>query len=173
MLIDIILILTAIGAVFAGYSRGFLRSLFTTVGYIGGGILGLWLGLDFTTRVHGTLNRFLLVFFAVLIFAEIGRRLLGSVATFFRARLLWAPFRFIDSVAGVALELVRVTIFAYLLITLALWSPWGFAKKEIAQSKIYPQMKKEMPRALDQVRVEIEKKLGAIPRLSSALGQQR
>lgn len=165
MIVDAILILTALGAVITGFRRGFLQSLFSTVGYIGGGILGLILGLDFTSKVHSTLNRFLLVFFAVLIFAEIGRRLLGSLATFFRARLLWAPLRFIDSIAGVALELVRVTIFAYLLIALALWSPWSFAKNAIAESKIYPQMKKEMPHVLDQLRVEIEKKLGTIPRL--------
>lgn len=165
MLVDAILILTAIGAVISGYRRGFLQSLFSTIGYIGGGILGLVLGLDFTTKVHSTLNRFLLLFFAILIFAEIGRRLLGMLATFFRARLLWAPLRFLDSIAGVALELVRVTIFAYLLIAIALWSPWSFAKDAIADSKIYPQMKKEMPHALDQLRVEIEKKLGTIPRL--------
>lgn len=164
MLIDAILILTAFGAVISGYRRGFLQSLFSTIGYIGGGILGLVLGLDFTSKVHSTLNRFLLLFFAILIFAEIGRRLLGMLATFFRARLLWAPLRFLDSIAGVALELVRVTIFAYLLIAVALWSPWSFAKDAIADSKIYPQMKKEMPHALDQLRVEIEKKLGTIPR---------
>lgn len=165
MLVDAILILTAIGAVISGYQRGFLQSLFSTIGYIGGGILGLALGLDFTSKVHSTLNRFLLLLFAILIFAEIGRRLLGMLATFFRARLLWAPLRFLDSIAGVALELVRVTIFAYLLIAVALWSPWSFAKDAIADSKIYPQMKKEMPHALDQLRVEIEKKLGTIPRL--------
>jgi len=165
MLVDALLILTAIGAVITGFRRGFLQSLFSTVGYIGGGVLGLILGLDFTSKVHSTLNRFLLVFFAVVIFAEIGKRLLGSLATFFRARLLWAPLRFIDSIAGVALELVRVTIFAYLLITLALWSPWSFAKNAIEESKIYPQMKKEMPHVIDQLRVEIEKKLGTIPRL--------
>lgn len=165
MLVDAILILTAIGAVISGYRRGFLQSLFSTIGYIGGGILGLVLGLDFTTKVHSTLNRFLLLFFAILIFAEIGRRLLGMLATFFRARLLWAPLRFLDSIAGVALELVRVAIFAYLLIAVALWSPWSFAKDAIADSRIYPQMKKEMPHALDQLRVEIEKKLGTIPRL--------
>lgn len=165
MLVDAILILIAIGAVISGYRRGFLQSLFSTIGYIGGGIVGLVLGLDFTSKVHSTLNRFLIVFFAVLIFAEIGRRLLGMLATFFRARLLWAPLRFLDSIAGVALELVRVTIFAYLLIAVALWSPWSFAKDAIGESKIYPQMKKEMPRVLDQLRVEIEKKLGTIPRL--------
>ncbi len=165
MLVDAILVLTAVGAVISGYRRGFLQSLFSTIGYIGGGIVGLVLGLDFTSKVHSTLNRFLIVFFAVLFFAEIGRRLLGMLATFFRARLLWAPLRFLDSIAGVALELVRVTIIAYLLIAVALWSPWSFAKDAIVESKIYPQMKKEMPHALDQLRVEIEKKLGTIPRL--------
>jgi len=165
MLVDAILILTAVGAIITGFRRGFLRSLFSTIGYIGGGILGLSLGLDFTSKIHSSLNRFLLVFFAIFILAEIGRRLLGMLATFFRARLLWAPLRFIDSVAGVALELVRVTIFAYLLITIALWSPWSFAKNAIAESKIYPEMKRQMPHALDQLRVDIEKKLGTIPQL--------
>ncbi len=165
MLIDAILILTAVGAAITGFRRGFLRSLFSTIGYIGGGILGLSLGLDFTSRVHSSLNRFLLVFIAIFLFAEIGRRLLGMLATFFRARLLWAPLRFIDSIAGIALELLRVTIFAYLLIAVALWSPWSFAKSAIGQSKIYSEMKREMPHALDQLRVDIEKKLGAIPRL--------
>lgn len=165
MLVDAILLLAAIGAVITGFRRGFLRSLFSTIGYIGGGILGLSLGLDLTSKVHSSLNRFLLVFVAVFLFAEIGRRLLGMLATFLRARLLWAPLRFIDSIAGIALELLRVTIFAYLLITLALWSPWSFAKSAIAHSKIYAEMKKEMPHVLDQLRVDIDKRLGAIPRL--------
>lgn len=165
MLFDILLILIGIGAVFTGYHRGFLRSLFSTIGYLGGGILGLIIGLDFTSQVHSTLNRFLLVFIAIFLFAEIGRRLLGGLANFFRARLLWAPLRFIDSIAGVALELVRVTIFAYLLVSVLLWSPWSFAKTAISQSKIYAEMKKDMPHVLDQLRVDIEKKLGAIPRL--------
>lgn len=173
MLVDGILILTAVGAVISGFRRGFLQSLFSTIGYIGGGILGLSLGLDFTSKVHSSLNRFLLVFFAIFLCAEIGRRILGMLAGFFRARLLWAPLKFIDSVAGVALELVRVTIFAYLLIALVLWSPWSFAKHAIAESKIYPEMKKQMPHALDQLRVDIEKKLGTIPQLKSFSNLQK
>lgn len=173
MLVDGILILTAVGAVISGFRRGFLQSLFSTIGYIGGGILGLSLGLDFTSKVHSSLNRFLLVFFAIFLCAEIGRRVLGMLASFFRARLLWAPLKFIDSIAGVALELVRVTIFAYLLIAIALWSPWSFAKHAIAESKIYPEMKKQMPHALDQLRVDIEKKLGTIPQLQSFSNLQK
>ena len=163
MIIDALLVLAAVGAVFSGFRRGFLQSIFSTIGYIGGGVLGLWLGLAIALKVH--LNKFLVLFFAIFLLAEIGRRILGMLAQFFRARLLWAPLRFIDSIAGVALELVRVTIFAYLIITLALMSPWTFARQSIAQSKIYPEMKKEMPRALDKLRVDIEQRLSAIPGL--------
>jgi uncharacterized membrane protein required for colicin V production len=173
MLVDLLLILAALSAAFTGFRRGFLRSLFSTIGYIGGGLLGLGLSLNFTSRVHSSLNKVLLVFFAVFIFAEIGRRFFGMLAKYFRARLLWSPLRFIDSVAGVALEFVRVTIFAYLLISLALWSPWSFAKNSIAGSKIYPEMKKEMPRTLDQLRIEIEKKLGTIQQLKSYSNLQK
>lgn len=163
MILDALLVLAAVGAVFSGFHRGFLQSIFSTIGYIGGGVLGLSLGLAIAPKVH--LNKFLVLFIAIFLLAEIGRRLLGMLAQFFRARILWAPLRLVDSIAGVALELVRVTIFAYLLITLTLMSPWTFAKHSIAQSKIYPEMKKEMPRALDQLRIDIEKRLGAIPRL--------
>ena len=163
MIVDALLVLAALGAVFSGFRHGFLHSILSTIGYIGGGVLGLWLGLAIVPKVH--LNKFLILFIAIFIFAEIGKRVLGMLAHFFRARLLWAPLRFIDSIAGVALELVRVTIFAYLIITLALMSPWTFARDSVYKSKIYPEMKKEMPRALDKLRVDIEKKLSAIPGL--------
>lgn len=163
MIIDALLILAAVGAVFSGFRRGFLQSIFSTIGYIGGGVLGLTLGLAIAPKVH--LNKFLVLFLAIFLLAEIGRRILGMLAQFFRARILWTPLRFIDSILGVALELVRVTIFAYLIIAVALLSPWSFARHEIAQSKIYPEMKKQMPHALDQLRINIEKKIGASPRL--------
>ncbi len=163
MIVDALLVLAALGAIFSGFRRGFLQSIFSTIGYIGGGVLGLTLGLAIAPKVH--LNKFLVLFLAIFLIAEIGRRILGMLAQFFRARLLWAPLRFIDSILGVALELVRVTIFAYLIIALVLLSPWTFARHSIAQSKIYPEMKKQMPRALDQLRIDVEKKIGASPRL--------
>lgn len=173
MIVDILLVLMAFGAVISGYRRGFLQTLFSTIGYIGGGILGLALALNFSSKVHSSVNRFLLVIFAIFLMAEIGRRLFGSLAKFFRARLLWSPFRFIDSLAGVALELARVIIFAYLLISVALWSPWAFARHAVAQSTIYPRMQKQMPHVLDQLRKDIEKKYGTIPQLQSFVTPQK
>lgn len=163
MIVDALLVLAAVAAVFSGFHRGFLQSIFSTIGYIGGGVLGLWLGLAIAPKVH--LNKYLVLFIAIFLSAEMGRRVFGMLAHFFRARLLWTPLRFIDSILGIALEFVRVTIFAYLIIALVLLSPWAYARHWIAQSRIYPEMKKQMPHALDQLRIDVERKIGASPRL--------
>ena len=158
MLVDIVLVLLAISAVLSGFRRGFLHTIFTTVGYIGGGILGLVLGLHWVANIHSSVNRFILIIVAIFVVAQIGRQILGSISKFFRSKLLWAPLRLIDSLAGVILELIRVAIFAYLLISVILWSPWASARNAVSESTIYPKLTEKMPHILNQLRADIEKK---------------
>ena len=158
MLVDLILLLLAGIALFTGYHRGFLRTLFSTIGYIGGGVLGLTLSLHYLSKVESQINKFALALAAIFLGAEIGRRICGSLAQFFRTKILWAPLRLIDSVAGALLELIRTAILAYLLISLLLWAPWSVARSSIAQSIAYPKMKAVAPEILTQLRREIEKK---------------
>lgn len=159
MIVDIILILAAITAVIAGFRRGFLHTLFSSVGYIGGGIAGLALSLHFVADVQNPINKFAAIVVAIFLVAELGRRSFGWAAKFFRAKILWAPLRFIDSLAGVVLEFIRVAILAYLLISVILWSPWASARDAVSESTIYPELSKQMPHILDQLRAEIEKNL--------------
>lgn len=164
MIADIILILLASAAAVTGFRRGFLQTLFPTVGYIGGGVLGLVLSLHFLADVENPVNKFMGIVTAIFLVAELGRRGFGWIAKFFRTKILWAPFRFIDSLAGVALEFIRVAIVAYLLISVVLWSPWASARNAVSESTIYPKLSREMPQILDQLRAEIEKNL-SIPKL--------
>ncbi|MDP1721117.1 MAG: CvpA family protein [Candidatus Nanopelagicaceae bacterium] len=165
MFVDAVLIILAILGVITGFRRGFLHTVFSTVGYIGGGVLGLALALQFAAEVHSALNRFGATVLAIFIMAELGRRLLGALAKFFRARLLWSPLRFIDSLAGVVLELLRVTVISYLVISVILWSPWSAARSAVLESTIYPKINEKMPAFVTHLRTEIEKNLNAIPRL--------
>ena len=158
MLVDIVLVLLAISAVVSGFRRGFLHTIFTTVGYIGGGILGLVLSLRLVANIHSSVNKFILIIIAIFVMAQIGRKILGSISKFFRTKLLWAPLRLIDSLAGVILELIRVAIFAYLLISVILWSPWASARNAVSKSTIYPKLTAQMPHILNQLRADIEKK---------------
>lgn len=165
MFVDAVLIILAILAVITGFRRGFLHTVFSTVGYIGGGVLGLALALPFAAEVHSALNRFGATVLAIFIMAELGRRLLGALAKFFRARLLWSPFRFIDSLAGVLLELLRVTVISYLVISVILWSPWSAARNAVSESTIYPKINEKMPMFVTHLRAEIEKSMNSIPLL--------
>ena len=99
MIIDLLLIASAVGAVFSGFRRGFLQSLLSTIGYIGGGV------------------------------------------------------------AGLALELARVAVIAFMIVSVILWSPWTSARKAVAESTLYPKISKQMPHVLDQLRLDVEKKL--------------
>ncbi|CAB4832104.1 unannotated protein [freshwater metagenome] len=159
MIIDLALIAAAIGAVISGYRRGFLQSLLSTIGYIGGGVAGLALALHFVENVHSTLNKFASIIVAIFLAAELGRRAFTWLGKYFHTKILWGPLRFIDSVAGVALELIRVGVIAFLIVSVILWSPWTSARKVVAESTLYPKISKQMPDVLSQLRTDLEKKL--------------
>jgi uncharacterized membrane protein required for colicin V production len=159
MVVDVILILIALGAVFTGFRRGFLQTLLTTVGYIGGGVLGLALALHFAAQVHSDINRIGAILLSIFLMAEIGRRVLGLLANYFRTRILWAPLKFVDSLAGVVLELLRATLISYLVISVLVWSPWTSVRTAVQESTIYPRITKQLPEPIKQLRSEIEKRL--------------
>lgn len=159
MLVDAAIVLIAIGAVITGYRRGFLHALLSTVGYIGGGILGLAIALKYSGQVENDIYRIGVIVMAIFVAGEIGRRIFGMLAKYFRTRILWAPLKFVDSLAGVALEVVRTTVVAYLVISVLLWSPWTSVRSAISESTIYPRIAKELPTPIRQLRSEIEKRL--------------
>ncbi len=159
MVIDIVLILSAAAAVYAGYQRGLLHTLLSTIGYIGGGVGGLLLALHFLDNVHTNFNRFLAVIVAIFLAAELGRRALGWLAKYFRTKILWGPLRFVDSIGGVALELIRLVVISYLVISALLWSPWQPARDAVASSKIFAKISDYQPSFVSDLRAEIDKKL--------------
>lgn len=171
MLVDALLVLAALGAILTGFRRGFLQTLLSTIGYIGGGVLGLGLGLNLTSKIQSSVNKILLVILAIFVVAEVGRRIFSVIAKFFRTRILWAPLRLVDSTAGALLEFIRVAIFAYLILSIALWSPWAYAKNAIGQSKIYAEIENRMPHVVDRLRSDIENKLRVNPQLQNFSNQ--
>jgi uncharacterized membrane protein required for colicin V production len=145
MIVDIFLVLMALGAIKRGYSAGFLATIFRTLGYIIGGVAGLYFSLQFVASWDSLLRQVIAVLVAIFLGAQVGLLVFGKVAKFFHARLLWKPLKAIDSLAGVALELARVVIIGYLVLTTLLWSPWSPVKTQINESQIYAQLDTNLP----------------------------
>jgi uncharacterized membrane protein required for colicin V production len=152
MIVDIALALLALGALKRGYSNGFLAAIFRTFGYIIGGVAGLYFSLQFVATWGSLVQQIVAVLVAIFLGAQVGLFLFGKAAKFFHARLLWKPLKVIDSLAGVALELARVIVIAYLVLTTLLWSPWGEVKTQINESQIYAQLDERLPSVITDLK---------------------
>jgi uncharacterized membrane protein required for colicin V production len=152
MFVDIALALLALGAIKRGYSTGFLATVFRTLGYIIGGVGGLYYSLQLVASWDSLINQVVAVLVAIFLGAQVGLFVFGKAAKFFHARLLWKPLKAIDSLAGVALELGRVVVIAYLVLTTLLWSPWSPVKTQINESQLYAQLDERLPSVITDLK---------------------
>ena len=159
MFLDIALALLALGAVMRGYRSGFLATIFRTLGYIVGGVAGLYFSLQYVADWDSVIKQIGAVLVAIFLGAQAGLFIFGKAAKFFHARILWKPLKAIDSLAGVALELIRVLVIGYLVLTTMLWSPWGQIKEQINESQIYAQLDSHLPSVLTDLKDRAQKLL--------------
>jgi len=152
MFVDIAVALLALGAIKRGYSTGFLATIFRTLGYIIGGVAGLYFSLQFVSSWDSLIKQIVAVLVAIFLGAQLGLLVFGKAAKFFHARILWKPLKAIDSLAGVALELARVVVIVYLVLTTLLWSPWSPVKTQVNESQIYAELDQRLPSVFTDLR---------------------
>ena len=141
--VDAVCILVAILSFFQGYKAGFLATIFSFVGYIGGGLLGLFAGLHYF-HSHGVL-RFLQLFLVVTIGSAIGEAIFTRIGNLFHSKVLFGPFKWVDSLLGAAFSILRAAIGLLILGHLLLITSWGWAHKNIPQSEIYTKLNAYAP----------------------------
>jgi uncharacterized membrane protein required for colicin V production len=153
MLLDIALLLIALASAVRGYRSGFLATIFRTVGYLAGGVAGLYLALQFITNITSLPQQILILLVSIFLGAQIGLFIFGKLAKFFHSRILWKPLKAIDSLAGVALELIKVTVISYLVLLILLWAPVSQLKSQISDSQIYAQLNTHLPKLLTDLKI--------------------
>jgi membrane protein implicated in regulation of membrane protease activity len=109
------------------------------------------------------LRQVIAVLVAIFLGAQVGLFVFGKAAKFFHARLLWKPLKAIDSLAGVALELGRVVVIVYLVLTTLLWSPWSPVKTQINESQGYAQLDQRLPSVITDLRERANELLNPRP----------
>ena len=133
--VDVVFVVAGLASIIGGYRAGLLSTLFTFVGYIGGGFLGLWFGLHHF-NAHGV-SKFVLLFLAVTIGVGVGEALFKKIGKLFHKKILFGPFKWVDSLLGAAFSLLRTLIALLILGHLLLITPWGWASANIPKSAIY------------------------------------
>ena len=152
LIVTVLLIFTAL----TGFKNGLIQSLFKTIGYIAGGVVGLVIALEV---VKGWSSPFAKVGMAiVLIFfiANIGQYLLGKIGALFQKLVLFGPLKLLDYLLGASLSILRATVLIYLSAILLIASPWGWADSNIATSKFYTYVEKNLPNLITDYQPKVE-----------------
>ena len=150
----LILVLLVISA-FSGYKAGLIQTVFRTVGYIAGGVIGVAVAIDYLDSLNSEIYLLGGLVLSVIIFALLGEFLLSRIGLLFRKALFIPPFKFIDSALGGALSVIKFGVIAYLISTILVASPIALADKYITPSKSYTYADTHLPKVAKDLKQEI------------------
>ena len=150
----LILVLLVISA-FSGYKAGLIQTVFRTVGYIAGGVIGVAVAIDYLDSLNSEIYLLGGLVLSVIIFALVGEFLLGRIGLLFRKALFIPPLKFIDSALGGALSVIKFGVIAYLISTILVASPIALADKYITPSKSYTYADTHLPKVAMDLKQEV------------------
>ena len=150
MLTDIVITLILIGTSIIGYRNGFLRTILKFLFYIVGGVLGIYFALKLSHNWELDIKRVAFVIVAIVGGGFIGSFIGAAIAKSLRATVVRGPLAILDSLAGVALEMIRTVIALYLIATVLLWSPWERVQSQVANSQILAKVQPYLPSLISE-----------------------
>ena len=150
-----VLVIAALTA-FSGFKNGLLQSVFKTVGYIAGGVLGLAIALEVVKNWQSNFAKIGAALVLIFLLAGIGEYLLGKIGLGIHKKILFGPFKLIDSLLGAALSLIRTVVVIYLVAILLIASPWSWADKNIKDSKFYTTIDKKLPKLITDYEPKVQ-----------------
>ena len=149
--VDWVLIAALLFAFVRGFRVGFLSTILRAIGFIGGGLGGLYLGIHYLHKYSSGALKFLLLFVAIGITASLGEFLFKKFAELFHNTLLFGPFKWADSLLGAAFSVLRTLIMLVVIGHLLLITPWGWATHGIPKSEIYKKVDAYSPAAIKEI----------------------
>ena len=153
---DLFNLIAFIIAGFTGFKYGMLQSIFKTIGYIAGGLVGVAIAVEVMSKWGNTLAKAGGAIILILLLATIGEFIFGKVGLGFRKTLLIAPLKFIDSLLGSLLSITRIAFIAYLLVIILVATPWSFGDKYIASSKFYTYTDSHLPKVVTDLKTQAD-----------------
>lgn len=150
MTVDVVIALALTFSLISGYRRGFISTLFESIGYLLGGIIGLYASLNFSHDWNLDLKRVGFLLISIIAGGFIGSFLGKLLAKGFRATILKGPLAFLDSIAGAALETIRTLVIVYLIATVLLWAPWETGKSAVKESQLFERIESLLPGVVTQ-----------------------
>jgi uncharacterized membrane protein required for colicin V production len=156
-ILDFILILILLVAFFSGYRLGLLQSLFKAIGYILGGLLGIYLALNYLEQFESKTVKLLLTLILILLSAISLEYILGKIGLLLLKSLLFATFKAVDSLFGALFSIIKNLIIFYLLASVLLLSNFKQPTTYINNSYIYSYLDQHLPKIFTDLKDEVDR----------------
>jgi uncharacterized membrane protein required for colicin V production len=157
LIFDVVVFISVLIAAISGYKLGFLQSLFKTIGYIAGGVTGVFIAANFLSEINSIVIKVLISVVIILLSAVAGQFILGKIGLIIHKGLLFAPFKAIDSLLGSLLSAIKTAIIFYIIATLLLATSWQIGNDYIKDSNFYTAADKYLPRVITDIKIEAKR----------------
>jgi uncharacterized membrane protein required for colicin V production len=154
---DLIVLISLLIAAISGFKLGFLHSLFKSIGYIAGGVLGVFIAANYLSNLDSIPTKVLSSVVIILLSAVITQYILGKLGLLLHKGLLFAPFKSIDLLAGSLLSVVKTSIIYYIISTLLIATSWQIANDYIKDSRFYTTCDKYLPKVITDIKIEAKR----------------
>lgn len=152
-LLDILLLLAAAWFAAVGYRQGFVVGILSVIGFLGGGIVAVyllplvWNQLS-TDESQGTVVPVLAVI-VVIVFASIGQALTTHVGNRLRQYITWQPARAVDATGGALVNVLAMLLVAWLIGSALAGTALPTIGKEVRASKVLAGVSRVLPSQAD------------------------
>ena len=135
--VDIVVLTAIVLFAWSGWRNGFVSGLLSFIGFLGGGLIGVFLAplVLGQWRIEGTLG---LAITAALV---IGCAIAGQIATSIIGRKLhdritWEPARIVDNIGGAALNVLAIAVIGWILAATATALPGSTVSSQVRSSSV-------------------------------------
>ena len=149
---DLLVLIAVLITAYGGFKNGFIRTVFKTIGYIAGGLVGVAIAVEVMSTWSNNLAKAGGAIILILLLATLGEFILGKIGLVFRKVLLISPLRFLDSLLGAALAALRTIFITYLIAVILIATPWSIGDKHIASSQFYTYTDSHLPKVVTELK---------------------
>jgi S1-C subfamily serine protease len=150
-LLDLFIILAALGYAVGGYRNGAVVGLFSLAGFLGGAVAGAQLGRPLASRVAHGQGQVVVALVCVLVVALVGQLAMVYVARLLRSRITWRSAQAVDSGIGALLGIVSVLLVAWMVAVPLASSPYPNLASQARRSSIVASVNDAVPNDLRNV----------------------
>jgi S1-C subfamily serine protease len=172
-LLDLALVVIAVGFAVSGYRQGFIVGSLSFIGFVGGAVLGAEFGPAVSRAiVGGQTQQDVVAVILLVVFAIIGQFVFSSIGAYVRQSMTSPSSTVVDSIGGAGVSVLSMLLIAWAMASVLIASSFQGIVKQIDNSAVLSTMDKVMPTQAKTMFTQFRQLLasGPFPQVFSGIG---